>query len=154
MATYRNLLVPTDFSEYSKLAFDHAESLARAFGATVHLLFVLEPGLQAGDFSWAPVDEARLDEQHRLRAQQALETLGRERFGDRVRWIARVEVGKPFVAIVRAAREIPADLIVMASHGGGVVAHLLLGSTTDRVVRKAPCPVLTVRHPEHRFTMP
>lgn len=59
-----------------------------------------------------------------------------------------------FVEIVRYAREQNIDLLVLGSHGRGPIAHLLLGSVAEKVVRHAPCPVLTVRHPEHEFVMP
>jgi nucleotide-binding universal stress UspA family protein len=62
--------------------------------------------------------------------------------------------GSPFVEIIRFAKSEDIDLIVMGSHGIGPVAHMLLGSVAEKVVRKAPCPVLTVRHPEHEFVMP
>jgi len=60
----------------------------------------------------------------------------------------------PAFAIVDYARGHEIDLIVMGTHGRGAVAHLLMGSVAERVVRTAPCPVLTVRHPEHEFVMP
>ena len=58
------------------------------------------------------------------------------------------------LAIVRYAQREPIDLIVMGTHGRGAMAHLLIGSVAENVVRKAPCPVLTVRHPEHEFVTP
>ena len=64
------------------------------------------------------------------------------------------QVGHPFVEIVRYAREHEIDLIVMGTHGRGPIGHMLMGSVAEKVVRKAPCPVLTVRHPEHRFEYP
>jgi len=63
-------------------------------------------------------------------------------------------VGSPFVEIVRYARTHDIDLVIMGTHGRGPIAHMLMGSTAERVVRKAPCPVLTVKHPEHEFVMP
>ncbi len=63
-------------------------------------------------------------------------------------------LGAPFLAIITYAKEAPIDLIVMGTHGRGAVAHLLIGSVAENVVRKAPCPVLTVRHPEHEFIAP
>ena len=63
-------------------------------------------------------------------------------------------LGGPYVEIVRYAQERTIDLIVMGTHGRGFVAHMLMGSVAEKVVRKAPCPVLTVRHPEHEFVIP
>jgi nucleotide-binding universal stress UspA family protein len=62
--------------------------------------------------------------------------------------------GVPFVEIIRYARESGMDLIVMGAHGRTGLGHLLIGSVTERVVRKSSCPVLTVKHPEHEFVMP
>ncbi len=62
--------------------------------------------------------------------------------------------GGPYVEIVRYAKERDIDLIVMGTHGRGFVAHMLMGSVAEKVVRRAPCPVLTVRHPEHDFVVP
>ena len=62
--------------------------------------------------------------------------------------------GKPFVEIIRAARDASADVVVIGSHGASGLAETLFGSTAERVVRKAPCAVLVVRHPDHSFTLP
>jgi nucleotide-binding universal stress UspA family protein len=63
-------------------------------------------------------------------------------------------VGIPFMEIIKAAREKEADLIVIATHGKSGLSHILFGSVAEKVVRKAPCPVLSIRHPEHEFIMP
>ena len=60
-------------------------------------------------------------------------------------------IGSPFLEIVSYAKAKDIDLIVMGTHGRGPIAHMLMGSVAEKVVRKAPCPVLTVRHPEHEF---
>ena len=65
-----------------------------------------------------------------------------------------VAEGLPFTEILRVAREKDIDLIVMGTHGHTGLAHVFLGSVADKVVRRAPCPVLTVRHPEHEFVHP
>ena len=62
--------------------------------------------------------------------------------------------GHPFVEILSDAKQHDIDLIVMGTHGRGAIKHMLLGSVAEKVVRKAPCPVLTVRHPDHEFVMP
>ena len=66
----------------------------------------------------------------------------------------RLREGQPFVEIVTVARDEDADLIVMGTHGRTGLAHMLIGSTAEKVVRMAPCPVLTVKHPEHEFVLP
>jgi nucleotide-binding universal stress UspA family protein len=67
---------------------------------------------------------------------------------------AETSRGSPFYEIVATARKHEVDLIVMATHGHGAVQHMLMGNTAEKVVRKAPCPVLTIRHPEHEFVHP
>ena len=67
---------------------------------------------------------------------------------------SRVLVGVPFVEIIRYARDQSIDLIVIGTHGHSALAAMLLGTVAEKVVRKAPCPVLTVRHPQHKFEMP
>jgi len=65
-----------------------------------------------------------------------------------------VGVGTPFVEIVKIAREEEVDLLIIGTHGRGAIAHMLLGSVAERIVRKSPCPVLTVRSGEHEFVKP
>jgi len=86
----------------------------------------------------------------RERLQNLLTEVDRDRF--KAELVTRR--GSPFVEIVRYAKDRDIDLIVMGTHGRGPIAHMLLGSVAEQVVRKAPCPVLTVRHPEHEFVMP
>ena len=86
----------------------------------------------------------------RARLRQALTAAEQEKFCAQLVTL----VGTPFVEIIRYAREHEIDLIVMGTHGRGLIAHVLMGSVAEKVVRKAPCPVLTVRHPEHEFVMP
>jgi nucleotide-binding universal stress UspA family protein len=73
---------------------------------------------------------------------------------DELRLVTALRTGSAFVEIVRYAREEEIDLLVMGTHGRGAIAHMLLGSVAERVVRKAPCPVLTVRQRPHEFVMP
>ena len=75
---------------------------------------------------------------------------------ERTKYSAQIEMvcGSPFLEIIAYAKSREIDLIVMGTHGRGPIAHMLMGSVAEKVVRKAPCPVLTVRHPEHEFLMP
>ena len=72
----------------------------------------------------------------------------------KVRWISHRDVARAFDSLAAAAHASGVDLIVMGTHGRSGVAHLLMGSVAERVVQTAPCPVLTVRHPEHEFILP
>jgi nucleotide-binding universal stress UspA family protein len=152
MIALKKLLVPTDFTEPSGIALRYAKAFAEAFGAALHVLHVIEEN------AWAYGPDVYNPELIR----QAQERDASERLSkvltDAERQKFRAELvmksGSPFVEIVRYAKAEDIDLIVMGTHGRGPIAHMLLGSVAEKVVRKAPCPVLTVRHAEHEFVMP
>ena len=154
MITLKKILVPADFSEPSESALKYARAFAEQFGSAIHLLHVMED-----PFLYAPTSEGYLVPPHMLEEMSAAAT---ERLNslvspaDREKFQVKLALkhGSPFVEIVRYAREQDIDLIVMGTHGRGPIAHMLLGSVAEKVVRKAPCPVLTVRSPEHEFVMP
>jgi nucleotide-binding universal stress UspA family protein len=154
MINLKRILVATDFSEASQAAVRYGRALADAFGASLDVLHVMED-----PFIYAPTsegympppnffDEMETEAQERL--EQALPPSDRQRLNTRL----LTKKGSPFVEIVRFAKKENVDLIVMGTHGRGPIAHMLMGSVAEKVVRKAPCPVLTVRHPEHEFVMP
>lgn len=151
---YRRILVPTDFSETSRFAVSRACTLARRFDAEIHLVNVL-PLLDLGPVAMDVPAVSRMDIEERwTRAvRDELDAIARESRVT-VRVTSEVTRGHPFVEIVRYARARQIDLIVMGTHGRGAVEHMLLGSVAEKVVRKAPCPVLTVRLPEHSFRHP
>ena len=149
--TLSHILLPTDFSETASHALDYARELAARFGADVHVLHVVaDPTPQ--DWAVGPaagvvtdlLDMWRTDAERRL-GEVAL---------DGVETVRAIRVGHAFMEIIQYATDNAIDMIVMGTHGRGPVKHLLLGSVAERVVRKAPCPVLTVRQPEHAFVMP
>jgi nucleotide-binding universal stress UspA family protein len=155
MLSINRILVATDFSDASQQALKYAQGLAEAFKASLHVLHVLE---DLAAHAWTTeVYVAALPGVHEEMERQARERLDQifdpdERARLQVQTVLRV--GSPFVEVVRYARDEKMDLIVMGTHGRGAIAHMLLGSVAERVVRKAPCPVLTVRQPEHEFVMP
>jgi len=133
------ILVPTDFSRPSEQALAYARSLAQRFGASLHLLHVvnrplLAEGLEAEAFIDESSDMVEVAQQ-RLR-KQAPDAAS-----------ANVVFGYAAKSIVQHASQLGVDLIVMGSHGRTGIAHILLGSVAEAVVRTAPCPVLTVRDP-------
>ena len=149
-----SVLVPVDFSSFSDKAVDYARAFATQFGAGVILLHVVEPVVYPENYTTLP---AVTDDIHSSLLQGAELRLReqRRRFEDGplvVRTLARL--GRPFTEIVDVAREQKVDLIILATHGYTGLKHVLLGSTAERVVRHAPCPVLTVRDPEHDFVLP
>ena len=152
MIELKNILLPTDFSEPSLHATQYAVELAKRFGARLYVLNVIED----------PVIYMPMFESFPLPSREEFETYAQTRLDN---WILPddaedIEVetlwvhGRPFVEIVRAAREYDADLIVVGTHGRSAPAQLLLGSVAEKIVRKAPCPVLTVRPEGHQFVMP
>lgn len=153
MIRLTTILVPTDFSEPSQSAIKYARAFAEQFKATVHVLHVLED-----PFIYAPTSEGYMVPPGLI---EEMEKAARDRLqkafpveGPSVQVELVLKHGSPFVEIVRYAREHDVDLVVIGTHGRGPIAHMLLGSVAEKVVRKAPCPVLTVRHPEHEFVMP
>jgi nucleotide-binding universal stress UspA family protein len=144
---FTRILVPTDFSEPSEAALDYAREMADKFGASLHVLYVFDAPFTAGPVSPevfiadSPAAQAQLFEQARARLQH------RVRPSDRVRYRATTEIvtGTSAESIVTYSRERGIDLIVMGTHGRSGLSHLLMGSVSEKVLRTAPCPVMTVR---------
>jgi nucleotide-binding universal stress UspA family protein len=144
---FTRILVPTDFSDLSKVALDFGKELAERYGAALHVLHVVEDPLAAG----AIPSEIYVPDMPALRgamvtdAETQLAGLVAERVCDAVRVTTEVKVGHAATAICESAVTTPCDLIVMGTHGRTGIAHLFLGSVAERVVRTSPCPVLTIR---------
>ena len=156
MLDFDRILHPTDFSEQANHALRYACGLCAQYGAELHLLHVVpEPALlDAGGvldgFTSAQAWTDALAEH----AEQKLLTMPDPVWAEGKTVIRSVSQGATFVEIVRYARDQAIALIVIGTHGRTGLSHMLLGSVAERVVRKAPCPVLTVRPPDHHFTMP
>ena len=147
MLTIKAILVPSDFSECSDGALRYALALNETFGAQLHLLHVVQdPYTQpwAAEAFPAPLGDMLNDwlAQARNRLSQAVPEPHRPNA------LVTTVIGTPSMEIVRYADEQKIDLIVIGTHGRGPIGHALLGSVAERVVRKAPCPVLTVRQPQ------
>jgi len=156
MIAIKKILVPTDFSEPSDAALTYGRELAGRFDATVHVLHVTQSiylqALGAESFAaMAPQLEAEIEETARKQLDQLL--IDSDKSGPPTK-SALVISSAPALAIVDYAIENNIDLIVMGTHGRRALAHMVMGSVAERVVRTAPCPVLTVRHPEHEFVRP
>ena len=155
MIALNDILVATDFSVASDAALTYGRALARTFGARLHVLHVADDiHLRIpGDVFIGTLPDLQKD----------IETAARQRLdallidNDPTPLPATpivVTSSAPAVAIVAYARNARVDLIVVGTHGRGAMKHLLMGSVAERVVRTAPCPVLTVRHPQHEFVTP
>ena len=139
----RRILVPVDFSLPSKRAMQYAREWARLFQAELFLLHVIDPASALGEFGAVPLGKIRRDIVGR--AKNTLTVLAKTEFPRSMRVAVEVRKGKPFDQIALFARAIRADLIILATHGHTGLKHMLLGSTAERVVRYAPCPVLVLR---------
>jgi universal stress protein A len=155
MIDLHRILAPTDFSKFSNAALSYATAFAEKFGAELHLLHVVQnlAVMIPDSVNVMPPVGPSVD-QLTLAVTEALDRLIAEKRLERFKVHKAVREGTPFYEIIQYAREADIDLIVMGTHGHSGLVHVLLGSVTEKVVRKAPCPVLTVRHPEHEFVHP
>lgn len=145
----KSILVPIDFSETSKKALVYAVRMAEQFGARIVLLNVVEP-IVTPDLAYHPLI---LEPQAAKKAAwERLDTVCRRtRLSPRLLDKIIVRHGSPFTEITEAARALKTDLIILTTHGYTGLKHVFMGSTAERVVRHAPCPVLVVREKEHEF---
>ncbi|MBI4547062.1 MAG: universal stress protein [Ignavibacteriae bacterium] len=147
----KRILVPIDFSDYSKNALKYAVSFASHFKAELLLVYVVEPTIYPADFSFGQVALPSLENELRERGKVELKNLVKSHVTGKVSAQTIVRTGKPFLEILHTAKEENIDLIIIATHGHTGVEHILFGSTAEKVVRKAPCPVLVVHSREREF---
>jgi len=145
MLSIKTILVPVDFSETSTAALDYARELARMSGASLHLLHVVQDPLTQ---PWAPeaygISLADVLDRFVAVAKEQLEAVLSDADRKAFRATLASRVGAPAPEIVDYAKKAAVDLIVMGTHGHGLVIHALIGSVAERVVRTATCPVLTI----------
>lgn len=141
--SFSRLLVPTDFSEGSRHALDYAVSLAARLGASIHVLHVREDPVVTALWAEGYVDTQSLAAERDAEAGRELQALLAVAGAGAATW--DVAAGPVSATIVRVARERDADLIVMGTHGRTGMAHVLMGSIAEQVMRSAGCPVLTIR---------
>ena len=142
-----HILAPTDFSDSSKKTLSDALELAQTFGATLSLLHVIEPPPYPIEGFVPPAMGADLLGDLERQASAELAQVLSEAHGATIEVTRAVAMGSPAQKIVETAEAEHVDLIVMATHGRTGLSHLLIGSVAERVVRTAPCPVLTIRPP-------
>jgi nucleotide-binding universal stress UspA family protein len=150
----KTILFPTDFSQGARAAMDHAISLAKDYRSKLIILYVIQD-----------ISIAEWYIPSSLSATDLMEDMQKSAWNEMDKWVAEVSQtakdvekmvvrGVPFVEIIKTAKEKQADLIVIGTHGRTGIDHMLFGSTAEKVVRKAACPVLTVRIPGRVFKMP
>lgn len=148
----KKILVPIDFSECSRKALQYAVPFAKQFGASLTLLHVVHINYAGAEYG--PIDFPLLERQLQENGEKQIAALVKKHIGDQVPAETLVRTGRAASEIVEAARELDIDLIIISTHGYTGLKHVFLGSTTENVVRYAPCPVLTVREHEHEFVTP
>ena len=149
-----SILVPTDFSESSDHALKYALSFAREYEAKLYVLHVVEDAAHTVPFDMvqAPPMSELLSELVE-RSREEVDAVVPQGLRDEIEWEGLVRRGVPFYEIVRAAAELDVDLIICGTHGRTGLKHMIFGSVAEKVVRKASCPVLSVRHPEHKVEL-
>lgn len=153
MIVLKRILIATDFSEPSLKALAYGRDLARAYDATLHLLHVTGDALAQGAELGFVVADLQGSVDNAARAE--LDDLVSAADAQTLRIVTTIKSSRnPAAAIVGFARDEGMDLIIVGTHGRGVVSHLFMGSVAERVVRTAPCPVLAVRAHEREFIAP
>jgi len=153
MIAFKNILVATDFGEAADAALTYGRALSGRFGATLHVLHVAQNmvvnTIGAENFAViAPTLMQNLENDARTALTQLL--IDSDASGPPTKPVVLTS-SSPAFAIVDDARDNAIDLIVMGTHGRGALAHLVMGSVAECVVRLATCPVLTLKHPDHEF---
>lgn len=158
MIAIKTILLPTDGSDCSAKAMAYALSFAKQYGGRVVALHVVDQRWEEQTrVVFAEVGQdltQRIREGYEEEARRILREVTDAAHNAGVPAETKVLTGIPSEDIIRVARELPADLIIMGTHGRAGMSHLLLGSVAEKVVRRAPCPVLTVRQEEHDFVTP
>ena len=150
------ILVPTDFSDFSKPAMLYACAMAARFEAELHLLHVVpDPAMLVPEAAAFSIETMQAQSESLVKdAQAALQKLPTNDWENKKTIVREVRVGAAFMEIIDYAREKSIDLIVIGTHGRSGLMHVLMGSVAERIVRKSPCPVLTVKPEGHQFVMP
>ena len=150
MVEIKKILFPTDFSEYAKFAQKYAFALAESFKAKLYVMHASESmhsnvGMEG--YFYDPAITANLEKNEKETLNRITEELRSQGIEAEPIFV----VGRPYMEIVQKAKELDVDLITLATHGRSGLSHLVFGSVAEKVVRLAPCPVLTIKHPEHEF---
>ncbi len=151
MINIKNILCPVDHSDCSKEALKYAVSFAIKDNSKLYLLHVID--IRTFDESINAMTPQIPDDETLAQLKTKLLDCIPEEIRDDMDVEALVVQGIPFVEIISTAKKNDVDMIVLGSHGRTGITHMMMGSVSEKVVRKAPCPVLTVRKSDHKFTM-
>lgn len=145
----KRILVPIDFSDCAKKALRYAIPLAKEHGAAITLLHVVPPDYAVG--AYGGIDYVSLQTDVGIARERELAALAIDEVHGGISTDTVVRSGPPAIEIIDAAKALSADIIVISTHGRTGLKHMLLGSVTEHVVCRAPCPVLVVREREREF---
>lgn len=140
----KKILCPVDFSDCSKQAFPYAKMLAESLGAEVMLLHVFEPYVLPLEYGLAPIPFFEIEAEAKRNSQTQLDQIAKEDFSG-VKVTSLIGAGRSSDVILQTVKTHEADMIVLSTHGRTGLSHAFMGSTAEKVVRTANCPVLTVR---------
>jgi len=146
------IIVPTDFSEHSARALSWARRMSALLDAPIHCIYVMSEASVYSGMEFIPAAYPSMEEIREGAEQELVKFIAEHDLGANT--AGEVLTGSPFVEIIRYARAKNAAMIIMSTHGYGGLKHVLLGSTTEAVVRKATCPVLSVPARDGEFEMP
>ncbi len=153
MISIKNILCPVDYSVYSEMALNYAIEFAEKYHAKLYLMHVLD--IRVYDINNPDLYDINIvDEETLAKLRERLLRCVTEDTRGKIAVEALIIQGVPFAEIIKASKEYKIDLIVIGTHGRTGISHAIMGSVAEKVVRKAPCPVLTIRHPGHDFIMP
>lgn len=147
MKRFSTILLATDFSDTSLIAADYALDLARTFEARLLVLHVINEPVDLRGFYVPHISFEQLEKEIETGAGKMMESFCRDKFGTDVNYETALVTGVPFEEILRTSEERSVDLIVIGTHGRTGLDHLIFGSTAERVVRSAACPVMSIRVP-------
>ncbi len=150
MYTIRNVLVPVDFSDCSHHALSYAKELLPKTAATLHIVHVIEPPVYPANWSYAQAGLVDTEKEISDAARQELQRLTDEATKEGFNVRSDLLTGPAADEIVRYARQHRIDIISISTHGRRGFERFLFGSTTEKVLRQAPCPVFVVRTPDHK----
>ena len=142
---FKTILFATDFSESSDHAFQYALTMAKQFDSRLVVIHVINEPVDLRGFYVPHISFDKLEEEIEQGAQKMMEKFCRTHIVDFTNYECSVIPGIPYDEIINKAEDVNADLIIMGTHGRTGLDHVLFGSTTEKVVRKSPVPVMTIR---------
>lgn len=148
MKTLHNILVPTDFFEGFELALDYAISMTKLTGATLHIIHVVEPSLYPADLGFSNISFVDIESDLVKTSEEELKKIALNLSKESINFKTSILFGRASDQIVNYATENDIDLICITTQGRNNFDRFIFGSTAEKVIRRATCPVLSIRIPE------